>query len=597
MGQLKSSNILDTFVYPLIISVVFLFIYAFIFDMKLDTNGDNYNYLNYATSILDGHGYSSPYNSNYSPTNWYPPGYSSLLAITMVFFGENIPLLKVLNGVLYLVGLILFYIIIKKSTNDSILAFSITLLLTFNPGLLRFSTILMSEIPFLFFTMFTVYLVIHFDENNLQWRSPYFLGIIISAITTYYFRTAGISLLVSICIHWAIQKKWKQIGLYITGLFILYLPWIIRNSIHGIKGRYMGSIMAVNPWRPEEGNIGSISEFVSKMKTNLFDTVLKGFPETLFNFYPFKDLSTESMIVIGGLTLLIILFGIWKLQKINYLLLFLILGNIGIFMIWHGGNGIRYVWTITPFLALGFFNGLIQPLKLLFTFKNQKVYSYFSLLILLLFIPYKPQLQAYHQNAQKKGSPAYQNYFKIAKEIKHMEGQDVTVTSRKPGMFHFYSDVFVNNYKYTLDIEEQIDFLKKSGTDYVVLEQLGYSSTNRYLYPAVQRYPNKFKIIKHIKNPDTYLLKFSPDLGYTGEWENNERSGYGTFVWENGMTFAGNWKNNVRNGKGTLYFSDGRQLEGSWENDKLHGPAIIKSKEGTIIERCEYQHNKKIKIY
>jgi hypothetical protein len=546
---------------------------------------------------LDGHGYSSPYNSNYTPTNWYPPGYSSLLAVTMVFFGENIPILKILNGILYLLSLILLYIIIEKSTKDSILAFSIALLLTFNPGLLRFSTILMSEVPFLFFMMLTIYLVIRFDRDNLSWKSIYFAGIILSTITAYYFRTAGISLLISIGIHWLIQKKWKLVAIYLSGLFVLYLPWIIRNSIHGIKGRYMGSIMAINPWRPEEGNIGSVSEFLSKMKTNLFDTVLKGFPETLFNFYPFKDLSSESMVIIGVTTLLIILFGIWKLSKINYLILFLILGNIGIFMLWHGGNGVRYVWTITPFLILGFFYGIIQLFRLFVTFKNQRVYSYLSLLMLFLFIPYKPQLQSMHENAQKKGNPAYQNYFKIAKEIKHMEDQDVIVTSRKPGMFHFYSNVFVNNYKYTLDLEEQISFLKRNGTDYVVLEQLGYSSTNRYLYPVVQRYPNKFKVIKHIKNPDTYLLKFSPDMGYTGEWDNNQRSGYGTFVWENGMSFAGTWKNNTRNGKGILYFSNGQQLEGFWVNDQLNGKAIVKSKEGNIIEKSEYQNNKKIKIY
>ena len=44
--------------------------------------------------------------------------------------------------------------------------------------------------------------------------------------------------------------------------------------------------------------------------------------------------------------------------------------------------------------------------------------------------------------------------------------------------------------------------------DFVVLEQLGYSSTYLYLYPAVQAYPKLFPVAMHLKNPDTYLLRF-----------------------------------------------------------------------------------------
>ena len=44
--------------------------------------------------------------------------------------------------------------------------------------------------------------------------------------------------------------------------------------------------------------------------------------------------------------------------------------------------------------------------------------------------------------------------------------------------------------------------------DLVVLEQLGYGSTYRYLYPAIDKNPNRFASLVHLENPDTYLLKF-----------------------------------------------------------------------------------------
>ena len=48
----------------------------------------------------------------------------------------------------------------------------------------------------------------------------------------------------------------------------------------------------------------------------------------------------------------------------------------------------------------------------------------------------------------------------------------------------------------------------KSGADYVVLDQLGFSSTALYLYPAIQKNPELFYPVVHLTLPDTYLLQF-----------------------------------------------------------------------------------------
>jgi len=61
-----------------------------------------------------------------------------------------------------------------------------------------------------------------------------------------------------------------------------------------------------------------------------------------------------------------------------------------------------------------------------------------------------------------------------------------------------FSNKFVTSYKYTLIPEEQIGYLKSTGTDYVVFENLDFSSTRRYLLPAIKKYPEKFKKIKAI---------------------------------------------------------------------------------------------------
>lgn len=51
--------------------------------------------------------------------------------------------------------------------------------------------------------------------------------------------------------------------------------------------------------------------------------------------------------------------------------------------------------------------------------------------------------------------------------------------------------------------------LKKRKAKYLVVEQLGFSSSNQYLAPIIndRRYNSYFKPILHLENPDTYLFE------------------------------------------------------------------------------------------
>jgi hypothetical protein len=190
----------------------------------------------------------------------------------------------------------------------------------------------------------------------------------------------------------------------------------------------------------------------------------------------------------------------------------------------------------------------------------------------------------------------YKNYFELAKWIKDNTKKDAVVCVRKEGLFYLKANRYVTTFKKTLDLEEQIEYLKSKDVDYVVIDQLGFSSTYRYLYPTVERYPNKFKIIKELQNPNTYLMEFKPELGYWGEWKNNKRNGYGSYTWEDGQKYVGLWQNDVRHGKGILNFNNGEQLSGNWEQGKLNGKVYKLSNTGKVIEVSLYKDNKKIKI-
>ena len=229
----------------------------------------------------------------------------------------------------------------------------------------------------------------------------------------------------------------------------------------------------------------------------------------------------------------------------------------------------------------------------------------------------KEPLHKLERQAKGKYDKRYARYFEVAKYVNENTPDSSITACRKGELFYLFSQKYVTNYKYTLNEEEQIEFLKSKHADYVVFDNLGYSSTNRYLYPAMIKYPGKFKELLHLKDPDTHLFKFTPELGYTGEWKDgkkngkgvyvyqnghkydgewkdNKRNGFGKYIWPDGKYFEGQWKNEWRNGKGVIYQPSLDYFEGTWVNDTLSGLVIHKSKEGKILDKSIYKDNIKI---
>ncbi|MFV0590534.1 MAG: ArnT family glycosyltransferase [Draconibacterium sp.] len=519
--QKKEYNIQK--IYPFLLLLIFFVAYKFIFNSHLDLNGDNFDYINYAKSILDGHGYRSPYTPEYIPTNHYPPGYSMLLAISMFFVGKNVVIFKILNGLFFVGSIILLGKAFESITKNKFLTFSVSAILLVNTGLLQWSTIVMSEMPYLFFSSLGFYFVVKYFNNSQENKlSKELIFITVTAVITYYFRSIGIVLSGAFILYALIQRKWKGALVFSFGFIILYLPWIIRNNIHNIKGRYMGSIMAVNPWRPEEGQLSSFGDFFDKMLVNFHDTVLKGFNEVLFPFVNFNEHSKSLVVVAGIITLFLTFYGAWRIKKLNYFLLLYLLGNIFVFLVWHSGNGSRYVWPLAPFIAYCFFYGIYE-LASQFLKNHPKLVTNIPIAILLIGFLSFPKLKEMNLKAERGYPAAYQNFFNIAESVKQANNDQLMVCNRKPGMFHYFSETFVCNYAWSPDDKKVISDMINKNVDYVVLDQLGYSSTARYLYPAIQKNPGLFKKVSQTKKPETYLLQFNKDLA-TDQLNNNSNS-------------------------------------------------------------------------
>ena len=500
-----------TIIHILLIAVTFIAAYSYAFDKKLDLNGDNATYIELARNMAEGHGYChiGPGGTE-QPANHFPVGYPFILSVMIRLGLDSLLAFKILNGIFMLAALILLYLTVSGLGGNPPLAFAATLLATLSVQLLRFASMAMSEMSYMFVSFLCLWALYQLTREGRKEFGTWFWMAVAAAAAGYYIRAVGASLAFTLLIFFLVRKEWKRAVVGTGGIIALVSPWFIRGKVLGLKTRYLAPILAKNYWRPDEGQISSVSEFLQKTWTNLDDTVLRGFHSALFQGWQGygHQPTSAGTIVLGFIILALVIYGLWELRPMRWALLAFIAANIGFLLLWNGGNDIRYVTPFIPVVFAGFWNGVYMLLiGIIKPFAKVKWLPYLALLVALGSIT---PLQDRHKDASMPVPAAYRNFYALAGAFKDVpKTGDVVVCNRKPGLFKYYAPKVVSvSYLYTADSKALISRMVDQKVDFVVLEQLGYSSTPMYLYPAITAYPDLFEVVQVIPKPDTYLLRF-----------------------------------------------------------------------------------------
>ncbi len=493
-----------SWIHVIVIAVVFIGVYSYTFDSKLAMLGDNASYYMLGKALNKGEGYVNISSVKKSPNNHYPPGYPAIIAGVMLF-SDDIVTIKVINGLFALIGVILFYFLTSSLVNNKILAFGVALLVAFNAHILWYASLIMSEVPFLLFSVAAVYFFSRTKQDKLELKDKYLWFALIALIIAYYIRALGVAILAGFVLSLLFKKNWKAIGLYIAVFAVAVAPWFIRSSKLG-GGSYMRQLKMINPYQPALGQ-ADFGDFVNRFFNNMGRYITKELPDALFPaFEPnYQQDATSGQWLMGLLLLGIMIFGVIKLANNKWLIIGYLLGTLGILMLWpEVWIGVRFMVPAIPFFLLLTFNGIYQLVRLIL--KSSKEVVVVSVLTGIILLFQFSAISAIHDEAKVRYSPGWDNYFALAKWLNQNEPNDVVVACGKPSLFHLYANKYTTRYKFTAP-EQLIEELEKAQVDYVVIDQV-YGNTIRYLLPAVRQYPERFQQVHHLKNPDTYLLKF-----------------------------------------------------------------------------------------
>jgi hypothetical protein len=502
---------------------LFLLVYTAIFDTKIDLGGDNAGYYILGKALNSGSGYTDIHLPEQTPANHFPPGYPALMAIFM-FISDSFVFLKAVNGVLFLATVLLLYKLFERTVGNPTFAFLAAVFTLLNGHLLRSSTIMMSEVPFLFFSVLVLTALVRWESDEKPfWKSPVFWAMVVLSVISYHIRTAGIALVGAVGLYLLFQKRWVPAVAYGAGFLALSLPWYLRGKALGGNG-YLQQLFRVNPYRPEEGLLDG-SGWVDRIVANATRYLTQEIPNGFFPAYEvsYQDEQLISYPVLGLALLGLIVWGALRMPKLRSLYAGYLASSGVIFLLWPDvWFGVRFLQPLIPFAGFAALVGAWDLLQRLSQKTSIGLLAQPAVLAVFLLpafgkattvqdpVSNHPCILAQVKASKEPHLSNFNNYFHLGSYVQQNTPETAVICTYKPALFYLYANRTCTKFESSTNPDEVIAGMERSGVTHVVIDQMGYASVGRYLVPAVQQRPERFRLVLQLPNPDTYLLELLP---------------------------------------------------------------------------------------
>jgi hypothetical protein len=285
----------------------------------------------------------------------YPWGTPILLAPVVAAFGLNLIALKSVNIVCFVLFLVTLAIAMRSRLSPLSLI-ALVAMLALDPAILSLCNGILSDIPFLFFSSVTIFLIVHVIVErrvlSVEWLGYALLGIFLAI--SFFIRTTGILLVLVAIISEAIsllpffrpgrtsdsgleRKRGDGLptrhGMDWKPVLLRAIPYLVFLGLTGVwyllfpsgEGGYFQSLGAIS---------------ARAIKNNILYYI--GMPQNFFSAIPFFPL-------VFGATLPFFLTGLF--QKINRYYSMAIYGflTIALNILWPATQGLRFLLPIFPF--------------------------------------------------------------------------------------------------------------------------------------------------------------------------------------------------------------------------------------------------------
>ena len=489
---MRTMNFVTKYKYPLGLALLALVVFVYIFNAKIDFNGDNCYYYIFASSLAAGNGYTDVMGN---ATALFPPGYPLLMALVR-FFTASVVAQKVFNLVLLFAAVLLLFFILLGEKVRQPLAFVACAAVLVTPHLLEFSTMMMSEASCIFFIMLSLYSFGRLPREGSVWRSPWLWVFLFATVYTFYIRTQAVVFVGAVVVALLCARRFKVAAAAVAAFVLGYAPWALRNVVLGVgQSRYMSQIDFSNVW----GNARML--------------LVQALPESVVPFFDVNYAARPSalLVAIAVAMLAVMFYGFWQLKGLRVLLPLFFAGNIAIVAIMNTPSYYRYMVIALPLITAGLLVGFWGLCNAVCQRFLRRGFSPWFLLLLLipLFVDgsrnEKHNLQGLNAIATDDYPPFFKNFLAIGE---NMRNRNVLVACRKPELFYVHSgikSVRLGEYKTSIEI---LNDMVDRRIDYLLLENMGFRYTYEKLYPLATEYEKFFTLEMYTAEPENLLFRF-----------------------------------------------------------------------------------------
>ena len=515
-----------------------------LFDPKVHTGGDSVTYVLLAESILEsGDGYSLSLEPGPpEPHTKYPPGYPLFLAPLVAIFGRNFVVLKLLST-LFTAGSVALFCGYARRGRDALPWFWVALAFAVSPGVIDYSRWMLSEAPFLFFTLGALWMLRE-DARGTGAGRPFWLALAAS-VMSFYVRSIGALLLVATSLSYLLRREWRKFLIHGTIGAGLTIPWLVRSRlVTGTTSSYFEEFLLENVYAPEAGYL-DLFGMAGRFFENGWLYATRELPRALVG----SDSAWGANPLVAVVAVVVCTLVLWELVRRfrrgpGAAELYFVLTCAAIMLFQTSVNDVRYLVPLLPLFLVYAADGIAalggsvqrKPRSPAHARRRKRpaaprtrargasgtlgrslapAYLAGALAALAMGahaarIPGNLDMITRYSAGDRYAGyhPAWQTFFDAAQWVEANTPADAVVTVRKPRLFSALTDRRVVIYPFSSDADSVLQVVRT--TDYVVVDAI-FGTTRQYLVPAVQQHPAQFVIVHQTAAPLTFVLGVSDD--------------------------------------------------------------------------------------
>ena len=506
---------------PLFVIAASLFLGVWTFDSKLSLSGDNAEYIILARSLAQGEGLTHIHSPEPGPATKFPFGFPLLLAPLAWAFPDDWVPMKYLVLTLFSLGMGVLYQLARERMGvwPALSVVALCLMAgksyltegaageTHGPILLHYAHQVMSEVPYLTFSLLALWLVDRGVRRQGLRGNWQFLGGVACAIWACCIRTSGIALVAAVAGHLLLRRDFRRCLFFVGATFLCLLPWTLRNQAVGGGGVYLKQLFMVNPYYPEQGWLdlpGLLERFIGHA-----DRYLRGWPEFLVPSFG----GTDTMLHPAPLVAIVLAATATVLcvRRGEHLLLLYAAFSMGMLLLWFWPSD-RFLVPLFPVVVLLGVWTILQVRDRLAAYGRAEQYAGRLVVwgcLAAWFIAHAGGVQRLADYADGDYPPNWQSYYQAGEWLEANTPEEAIVLCRKGLWMHLVSGRRTTGFPFD-EPAAVLAHMEREEVDYVVLESLGFRQTGDYLGPAIGEYTDRFRASWYDHAQATYVLQFVP---------------------------------------------------------------------------------------